>query len=102
MAAAADLEQGEGSGDGGVEALDLAGHGDADEDVAGVADEAVEAAAFAADDDADGFVGELEVEQAGLGGAVEADAPDASVAEVVDGSGQVGDLGDGEVFEGSG
>jgi hypothetical protein len=102
VAAAADLEQGEGAGDGGVEAGDLAGHGDAEEDVAGVADEAVEAGAFAADDDADGFVGELEVEQAGVGGAVEADAPDAGVAELVDGSGQVGDLGDGEVLEGAG
>ena len=99
MAAAADLEEGEGSGDGGVEAFDLAGHGDADQDVAGVADEAVEAGAFAADDDAHGLVGQLEVEQAGLGGAVEADAPDAGVAEVVDGAGEVGDLGDGEVLE---
>jgi hypothetical protein len=102
VAASADFEEGEGSGDGGVEAFDLAGHGDVDEGVAGVSDEAVEAGAFAADDDADRFVGELEVEQAGVGGAVEADAPDAGVAEVLDGSGEVGHLGDGEVLEGAG
>jgi hypothetical protein len=102
VAAAADLEQGQGPGYGGVEALDPAGHGDVDEGVAGVADETVEAGALAADDDADGLVGELEVEQAGVGGAVEADAPDAGVAELADGSGEVGDLGDGEVLEGAG
>src|SRR4029453_14829565 len=101
-AAAADLEEGEGAGDGGVEALDLAGHGDVDEGVAGVADEAVEAGAFAADDDADGLVGEVEGEEAGLGGAVEADAPDAGGAELLDGAGEVGDLGHGEVLESAG
>jgi hypothetical protein len=101
-AAAADFEEGEGSGDGGVEALDVAGHGDVDEDVARVADQAVEAGAFAADHDADGLVGELKGEQAGVGGAVETDAPDAGVAELLDGSGEVGDLGDGEVLEGAG
>jgi hypothetical protein len=62
----------------------------------------VEAGAFAADDDADGLVGELQGEQAGVGGAVEADAPDAGVSEAFDGSGEVGDLGDREVFEGAG
>jgi hypothetical protein len=102
VAAAADLEEGQGSGDRGVEALDLAGHGDADEGVAGVADEAVEAGAFAADDDTDGLVGELEGEQAGVGGAVEADAPDAGVAELLDSPDEVGDLGDGEVLKGAG
>src|SRR5215218_6343122 len=93
--AAADLEEGEGAGDGGVEAFDVAGHGDVDEDVARLSDQAVEAGAFASHHDADGFVGELEGEQAGVGGAVEADAPDAGVAEVLDGSGEVRDLGDG-------
>src|SRR6266545_7157806 len=39
-AAAADLEQGEGAGDGGVEALDPPGHGDADEHVACLPDQA--------------------------------------------------------------
>src|SRR5215211_2013897 len=102
VAASADFEEGEGSGDGGVEAFDLAGHGDVDEDVAGVPDQAVEAGAFAADHDADGFVGELEGEQACVGGAVEADAPDAGVAELFDGAGEVGDLGDGEVLQGAG
>jgi hypothetical protein len=102
VAAAVDFEEGQGSGDGGVEAFDLAGHRDADEDVAGVTDEAVEAGAFAPDDDADGLVGQLEGEQAGVGGAVEADGPDAGGLELFDSSGEVGDLGDGEVLEGSG
>ena len=102
MAAAVDFEESQGTGDGGVEAFDLAGHGDADEDVAGVPDEAVEAGAFASDDDADGLVGQLKGEQAGLGGAVEADGPDAGGLELFDGSGEVRDLGDGEVLEGSG
>jgi hypothetical protein len=100
VAAAADFEEGEGSGDGGVEAFDVAGHRDVHQQVARLSDQAVEAGAFAADHDADGFVGELEGEQAGVGGAVEADAPDAGVPELLDGSGEVGDLGDGEVLEG--
>ena len=70
MAAAVDFEQGEGSGDGGVETFDLAGHGDADEGVAGVADETVEADAFAADDDADGLVGQVESLNASVAGAL--------------------------------
>jgi hypothetical protein len=102
VAAAVDFEEGEGAGDGGVEAFDLAGHGDVDQDVTGVADEAVEAGAFAADDNADGLVGEVEGEEAGVGGAVEADGPDSGGLELLDGSGEVGDLGDGEVLEGAG
>src|SRR6266511_5846043 len=63
-AAAADLEQGEGAGDGGVEALDPPGHGDADEHVACLPDQAVQAGAFATDDHADRLVGQLEIEEA--------------------------------------
>src|SRR6266487_1535084 len=63
--AAADLEQGQGAGDRGVEALHLAAHGDADQQVAGLADQPVQARALAADHHADRLVGLVQVVQAG-------------------------------------
>jgi len=89
-------------GDGDVEGGDLAGHGDAQEVVAGFFDEVVEACAFAAkDEDA---VGGAEVEVGVIGGAafVEAQDPDVFLLHLLEGADEVGDACDADVLGGSG
>src|SRR6266542_664682 len=101
-AAAADLEQGQRAGDRGVQAGDLAGHWDADQHVAGLADQPVQAGALAADHHADGLVGQVELEQARFRPAVQPDAPQAGGAQALQSAGEVGDLGHGHVLERAG
>jgi hypothetical protein len=68
------LEEYDGSGGGDVEGADAAGHGNAQEMVAGAADEIVEAGAFAAKDE-DAVACEVELVVVGGSPLVEADDP---------------------------
>jgi len=89
------------AGGGDVERADAAGHGDAQEVVAGPADQFVEAVAFAAHDQG-AVAGEVEVGIVGGAAFVEADDPDVLAFEFFEGSDEVDDAGDAEVFLGSG
>jgi len=97
LALADGFEEADAGGDGDVEALDFAGHGDLGEEVAVFAGEAAHAGAFGAHDDADGAF-EIDLVD-GLGGFISgADKPDAEFFEFVHGAGEVGDADDGDVF----
>ena len=89
------------AGYGDVERADAAGHGDAEEVVAGALDEVVEAAAFAAEDEAD-VLAEVEVGVVGGAALVEADDPDVAFLHGFEGAGDVDDLGDADVLGGAG
>jgi len=95
----------DGSGSGHVEGADAAGHGDAEEMIAGAANEIVEAGAFAAEDD-DEIAGEIELVVSGraaLGNSrIQADNPEIATLELFEGSNEVDDTGDAEVLGGSG
>lgn len=100
-ALACGLIQDDGAGGGDVEGGDAAGHGDAEEMVAGAAREVVEAFAFAAEDD-DGVGGPVVFVVSHGAALVEADAPDILLLELLEGADEVDDAGDAEVFGGSG
>ncbi len=91
----------DGSGDGDVEGGDLAGHGDAEEVVAGLFDEVVETGSFAAEDE-DAVGAEVEVHVVGGAALVEAEDPDVFLLELLEGADEVGDAGDADVLGGSG
>ena len=91
----------DGSGGGDVEGTDAAGHGDAQEVVAGAADEIVEAGAFAAQDE-DAVAGEVELVVVGGAALVEADDPDVLLLQFLEGADEVDDAGDAEVLGGAG
>ncbi len=77
----------DGSGGGDVEGTDAAGHGDAQQVVAGAADQVVEAGAFAAEDE-DTVAGEVELVVVGGAAFVEADDPDVLLASALRGRGR--------------
>ena len=87
----------DGSGGGDVEGADAAGHGDAQQVVAGAADEIVEACAFAAEDE-DAVAGEVELVVVGGAAFVEADDPEILALELFEGADEVDDAGDAEVL----
>ena len=81
------------SGDRDVERGDLPGHGDAEEVIAGLFDEVVEAGSFAAEDETQS-VEEVEVGVVGGSALVEADDPDVVLLHLLEGADEVGDAGD--------
>ncbi len=100
-ALAGSLVHDDGTGDGDVEGADAAGHGDAEEVVAGALDEVVEAGALAAEDEAD-VLAEVEVGVVWGAAFVEADDPDVVLLHGFEGAGDVDDLGDADVLGGTG
>jgi hypothetical protein len=94
------LEHDDGSGGGNVQRGDGSGHGDAKEVVAGTADELVQAAALAPENDYS--VGrEIVVVVIGYAALVESDAPDVVLFELLEGADEVDDAGDTDVLGGS-
>ena len=91
----------DGAGDGDVERGDRAGHGDAEEVVAGLLDQVVEAGAFAAEDE-DAVGAEVEVGVVGGAALVEAEDPDVGLLHLLEGADEVGDAGDADVLGGAG
>ena len=91
----------DGTGGGDVERADAAGHGNAEQVVAGAADKIVEARAFAAEDD-DEIAGEVELVVVGWAALVETDDPEVVLLEVFEGADEVDDAGDAEVLGGAG
>ena len=91
----------DGSGDRDVEGGELAGHRDAEEVVAGLFDEVVEAGSFSAQDE-DAVGAEVEVHVIGGAALVEAEDPDVFLLELLEGADEVGDSGDADVLGGSG
>jgi hypothetical protein len=89
------------AGDGDVEGGDAAGHGDAEQVVAGALDEVVEAGALAPEDEA-GVLAEVEAGVVGGTALVEADDPDVALFHGFEGAGHVGDLGDADVLGSAG
>jgi hypothetical protein len=89
------------SGGGHVERADAAGHGNAQEVVAGAADEVVETGTFAAEDE-DAVAGEIELVVVGLAALIETDDPDILLLQVFKGAYEVDDAGNAEVLGGSG
>jgi hypothetical protein len=85
------------SGGGDVEGADAAGHGNAQEVVAGAADEIVEARALAAEDE-DAVSGEVELVVIGLAALVETDDPDVLTLEFFKGADEVDYAGDAQVL----
>ena len=100
-ALACGLEHNDGSGRGYVQRRDGPGHGDAQQVVAGAADEVVQAVAFASEDD-DGVGREVVLVVAGCAALVEADAPDVVLFELFQGADEVDDAGDADMLGGSG
>ena len=84
-----------------VEGAYAAGHGDAEEVVAGALYQVVEAGAFAAEDEAD-VLAEIEVGVVGGATFVEAYDPDVVFLHGFQGAGDVDDLGDADVLGGAG
>ncbi len=87
----------DGSGGGDVEGADAAGHGNAQQVVAGAADEIVQARALAAKDD-DEIAGEVELVVVGFAAFVETDDPEVVPLEVFEGADEIDDAGDAEVL----
>ena len=96
-ALAGGLVENNGSGGGDVERADAAGHGNAQQVIAGAADEIVEARAFAAEDD-DEIAGEVEPVVVGFAALVETDDPEVLALELFEGADEVDDAGDAEVL----
>jgi hypothetical protein len=94
------LVEDDGSGGGDVEGADAAGHGDAEQMVAGAADEVVETGALAAEDE-NAVAGEVELVVVGGAALVEADDPDVLLLQFFEGANEVDDAGDAEMFGGS-
>jgi hypothetical protein len=91
----------DGSGGGDVERADAAGHGDAEQVVAGAADEVVEASAFASEDE-HAVAGEVELVVVSGAALVESDGPYISLFEVFEGADEVDDAGDAEMLGSAG
>jgi hypothetical protein len=91
----------DGSGHRDVERRDLASHGDAEEVVAGLFDEVVEAGSLAAQDE-DAVGAEVEVHVVGGAALVEAEDPDVFLLELFERADEVGDSGYADVLGGSG
>lgn len=91
----------DGSGGGDVEGADAAGHGDAEQVVAGLADEVVQACAFPAEDE-NAVAGEVELVVVGRTALVETDNPQILPFEVFEGADQINDASDAEVLGSSG
>jgi hypothetical protein len=89
-----------GSGGGYVEGADAASHGDAEEMIAGAANEIVEAGIFAAEDD-DKIAGEIELVVCGGAAFVETDDPEIAALELFEGANEIDNTGDAEVLGGS-
>jgi hypothetical protein len=100
-ALACGLEHDDGSGGGYVEGGDGSGHGDAQQVVAGAADEVVKAVAFASKDDY-GVGREIVLVVTGCAALVEAGDPDVLLLELFEGADEVDDAGDADVLGGSG
>ncbi len=86
---------------GDVEGTDATRHRDAQEVVAGAADEIVEAGALATEDE-DATAGEVELVVVGGATLVEADDPEIAFFELFEGADEVDDAGDAEVFGSAG
>ena len=100
-ALAGGFKEHDGTGSGNVQGGDLARHGNAEEVVAGAADEVVEALAFASEDD-DGVSREVK-SVVGLGAVfIEADDPEVVFLELLEGPDEIDDAGEAEVLGGSG
>jgi len=84
-----------------VEGADAAGHGNAEQVVAGLADQVVEACAFAAENE-DAVAGEVELVVVGGAALVETDDPDVLALEIFKGADEVDDAGYAEVLGGAG
>jgi hypothetical protein len=100
-ALASGLVEDNGSGGGDVERADAAGHGDAEEMIAGAANEIVEAGTFAAEDD-DEIAGEIESVVGDGAALVEPHDPEIVTLELFEGANEVDDAGDAEVLDCSG
>jgi hypothetical protein len=85
------------SGGGDVEGAYAAGHGDAEQVVAGFADEVVEACAFAAEDE-DAVAAEIELVVVGCAAFVESNDPHILALELFKGADEVDDSGDAEML----
>jgi hypothetical protein len=88
------------AGGGDVEGADASGHGDAQQVVAGAADEIVQAGAFPAEDE-DAVAAEVELVVVGSAAFVEADDPDVLFFQFLQGADKVDDAGDAQMFGGS-
>jgi hypothetical protein len=99
MALAHGFEETDTGGDGDVQTLDGAGHGDSGEEVAIFAGEAAGAFFFGAHDDAEGAL-EVDIVEELLGFIGGADEPEAGVLKFFHGAGEVGDLDEGGMFGG--
>lgn len=86
-----------GSGGGNVERADAASHGDAEEMIAGAANEIVEAGTFAAEDD-DKIAGEIELIVWGRAAFFEPDNPEIAALELFEGANEVNDARNAEVL----
>ena len=84
-------------GGGDIEGADASGHGNAQQVVAGAADEVVEARTLAAEDE-DAVAGEVELVVVGGAALVETDDPDVLALEFFEGADEIDDTGDAEVF----
>ena len=100
-ALAGGLIEDDGAGGGDVERADAAGHGNAQQVVAGAADEIVEAGAFAAEDE-DAVAGEVEAVVVGCAALVETDDPEVLPLQVFERADEVDDAGDAEMLGGAG
>ena len=78
-----------------------AGHGDAQEVVAGLLDQVVQAGALAAEDE-DAVGAEVEVGVVGRAALVEAEHPDVGLLHLLERADEVGDAGDADVLGGAG
>jgi hypothetical protein len=85
------------SGSGDVEGADATGHGNAQQVIAGAADERVQARALAAKDD-DEIAGEVELVVIGFTAFVKTDDPKVVLLEVFEGADEIDDAGDAEVL----
>src|SRR5258708_38392313 len=84
------LVEGDAGGYAGVEGFGAGGDGDADQDVAGLGDDAGQAAALGADDQGQRGGGQRQVADRGLAGRVQAGHEDPGVLVRGQGAGQVG------------
>ncbi len=89
------------SGGGNVEGTDASGHGDAEQVVAGAADEVVETGAFAAEDE-NAVTGEVELVVVAGAALVEADDPEVLLFQLFEGADEVDDTGEAQVLGSAG
>jgi len=87
----------DGTGGGNVEGADAAGHGNAQQVVAGAADEVVQASAFAAEDE-DAVAGEVELVVVGSAALVESYDPKVVAFEVFEGADEVDNAGNAQML----